>query len=138
MKEYINKNPFKERTIGFWIGLVAAAIAIISAIIYIAMCNADKFFSPVAFAMMLVGGLSFAAVMFTNFRTAVIIPGIFYVIGFGYALDFTLPPLSDVWNNVVFTSIGSKPMMLLAFSIIFFVCALLGIVTNFMKQKKDN
>lgn len=136
MREYFNKNPFERRTVGFWIGLGTAALAIISDIVYIAMCSGDKFFSTTAFVMMLIGGLLFVAVMFTNFRTAALLPALFYIIGFGFALDYTLPPLSDVWNGVVFTSIGSQPMTLLAFSIIFLVCVLLGIAASFMNMKK--
>ena len=136
MKEYFNKKPFKDRTIGFWIGLGTAALAIVSAILFIALDYGDKSFSVQAFALMLVGGLTFAAVMFTNFRTAALIPAILDVIGFGYSLDYTLPPLSDVWNGVNF--IGGNAMMGLAFCIIFLVCAILGIVTNFMNLKKVN
>ncbi|MCH5162048.1 MAG: hypothetical protein J1G38_00985 [Clostridiales bacterium] len=136
MKEYFNKKPFERRTVGFWIGLGAAVLAVISAIIYVAVCSGDKFFSGTAFAMMLVGGLLFAAVLFTNFRTAVFLPVLFYVIGFGMALDYTLPPFSDVMNGVVFISIGSEPKTLLAFTIIFLVCVVFGIVSNFMNMKK--
>lgn len=136
MKEYFNKNPFKDRTIGFWIGLGAAALAIVSSILFIALDYGDKSFSVQAFALMLVGGLTYAAVMFTNFKTVALIPAIFYVIGFGYSLDYTLPPLSDVWNGVNF--IGGNAFMGLAFCIIFLICTILGIVTNFMNTKKIN
>ena len=136
MKEFFNKKPFERRTVGFWIGLGTAALAIISAIIYAAVCGGDKFFSGAAFALMLVGGLLFAAVLFTNFRTAVFLPALFYVIGFGIALDYTLPPFSDVLNGVVFISIGSEPKTLLVFSIIFLACAFFGIISNFMNMKK--
>ncbi|MCH5351833.1 MAG: hypothetical protein J1F39_07700 [Clostridiales bacterium] len=136
--KYLNKYPFKDRTVGFWIGLGVAALAIISAILYIALCNSDKYFSTLVFVMMLVGGLTYATVMFTNFKIAALIPVVFYIIGFGFAIDFTLPPLSDVWNGVVFNSVGSNPIMLLTFSIIFLVCAIVGIATNFMNQKKEN
>lgn len=133
MKEYFNKNPFKDRTIGFWIGLGTAALAIISSVLYIAVDFGDKSFSIQAFVVMLIGGLSFALVMFTNFKTAALIPAVLYVIGFAFALDYTLPPLSDVWNGVNF--IGGNATAGLSFTIIFLVCTVLSIVSNFMKQK---
>ena len=87
MKEYFNVNPFKDRSIVFWLGVAAAAIAIISSVLYIAIDFGDKSFSIQAFVIMLVGGLSFALVMFTNFKTATVISAILYVVGLAFALD---------------------------------------------------
>lgn len=133
MKEYFNVNPFKDRSVGFWLGLAAAAVAIISSVLYIAVDFGDKSFSIQAFIIMLLGGLSFALVMFTNFKTATLVPSILYVVGFAYALDYTLPPLSDVWNGVNF--IGGNAAAGLSFTIAFLVCAILSIVSTFMEQR---
>lgn len=126
------KAPFKSRPVAFWIGLGAAALAIVSAIMLIALDYGDKTFSMDAFVCMLIGGIMFAAVVFIDMKLLPVIPGILYILGFAFELDATLPPLSDVWNGVNF--IGGNAMMGLTFTIIFAVCALISIVVCFMNQ----
>lgn len=127
-------HPFKDRTIGYYLNFAAAALAIVSAILLVAIDSGDKTCSMAAFAMMLVGGLSFAAVMFINIDILPVVPGIFYVLGFALELWATLPPLSDVWNGVNF--IGGNAYVGLVFTILFAVSAILSIVSNFMEQRK--
>ena len=128
----IIKSPFKSRPAAFWIGLGTAALAIVSAVMLIALDHGDKTFSATAFVCMLVGGITFAAVVFFDIELAAVVPGLLYVIGFAFELDATLPPLSDVWNGVNF--IGGNATMGLTFTVIFAVCALIAVVTCFMEQ----
>lgn len=127
-------HPFKQRTVGYYLGLAAAVLAIISSILLVAVDYGDKSCSMIGFALMLVGGISFVAVMFLDIKILTVIPGIFYVMGFAFELDATLPPLSDVWNGVNF--IGGNAYAGLAFTIIFFISAVLSIVSNFMEHRK--
>ncbi len=128
-------HPFKNRTVGYWLNLSAAAIAILSAILLVAVDSGDKTCSMSAFAMMLVGGLLFTAVMFVNIDILPVIPGIFYIAGFALELTATLPSLSDVWNGVNF--IGGNAYTGLAFTILFAVSVILSIVANFMNHCKQ-
>jgi len=134
MLKSIFVHPFKNRTVGYYLGLAAAAIAIVSSILLVAIDHGDKTCSMEAFAMMLVGGILFVSVMFIDIKVLPVIPGVFFIIGFALELCATLPSLSDVWNGVNF--IGGNAYTGLAFTIIFAVCALLSIVSNFMEQRK--
>lgn len=127
-------HPFKDRTVGYYLNFAAAALAIVSAILLVAIDSGDRTCSWTAFAMMLVGGLSFTAVMFINIELLPVLPGIFYVLGFAFELTATLPSLSDVWNGVNF--IGGNAYAGLAFTILFAVSAILSVVSNFMEQRK--
>ena len=51
------RNAFKNRTIGFYIGLAAAVIALVGAVLYIATDASDRTFTAVGFALMLAGPL---------------------------------------------------------------------------------
>ena len=124
-------HPFKQRTVAYYLGLGAAALAVIGAIVYAITDFGDKSFSETAFVVMLVGGLAYAGVMFTEFEFMTLIPSAMYVLGFAFALNAMLPPLSDVWNGVSF--IGGNAFVGLAFTIVFAVAAILGIVTAFME-----
>lgn len=132
----MNKNvfihPFKQRTIAYYIGLGVAALAVLGAVIYAAVDFGDKSFSTTAFVIMLIGGLSFALVMFIDISALVLIPSVMYVLGFAFALNAALPPLSDVWNGVNF--VGGNAYAGLAFTIIFAVSAISSIVIAFMNQ----
>lgn len=135
VKKYLT-SPLKNRTIGYWLGLVAAVLAIVSAIAFIAVDYSDeKTFSLTAFIIMLVGGCSFLLVAFTKFQFAPIVPCALYIAGFSLELQATLPSLSDVWNGVNF--IGGNGITGLVFTILFAVSAILSIVSNFMEQTKE-
>lgn len=128
-------HPFKDRTIGYYLNLAAAALAIVSAILLVAIDSGDRTCSWAASALMLAGGFSFVAVMFINIDILPVIPGIFYVLGFALELTATLPSLSDVWNGVNF--IGGNAFAGLAFTILFAVSVVLAIVANFMNHTKS-
>lgn len=127
-------HPFKDRTVGYYLNLAAATLAIISAILLVAIDHGDRTCSYTAFALMLVGGLTFVAVMFIDLDILTVIPGVFYVLGFSFELSVELPSLSDVWNGVNF--IGGNAYVGLAFTILFAVSAILAIVANFFNHRK--
>lgn len=127
-------HPFKQRTVAYYLGFGAAALAVIGAVIYAIVDFGDKSFSTAAFVIMLIGGLSFALVMFIDISALVLIPSVMYILGFAFALNAELPPLSDVWNGVNF--VGGNAYVGLAFTIIFAVCAIAAIVSCFMNQRK--
>lgn len=128
------KRFFENRTVGFWIGLVGACLSIVSAILWLVLDGADRTFDMLGFILMLVGGLSFALVIFTKFEFAPILPALCMVVGFALAINVDLPSLSDVWNGVNF--IGGNAVLGTTFSAIFLVCAILETVCCFMKESK--
>ena len=128
-------HPFKDRTLAYYLGFAAALFAIISSVLLMALDGGDKTCSVSAFVLMLVGGFTFVGTMFLNSELLPFIPVVLYIAGFACELDATLPSLSDVWNGVNF--IGGNAYMGLAFTCIFALCAIMGIVSNFMKYRKS-
>ena len=64
------RNSFKNRTIGFYIGLAAAAIAFVGAVLYVATDASDRTFSAAGFALMLVGAAVEIVVIFSDIKVA--------------------------------------------------------------------
>ena len=130
------KSAFKNRTIGFYIGLAAAVIALIGAILYIATDVSDRTFSAAGFALMIAGALVELLVVFSNFRFVPLICAGLYIAGFALTVNAALPSISDVWNGVNF--IGGNATLGIIFSVTFFVAAVAGIISCFMKGRAVN
>ena len=128
------KKFFADRTVGFWLGLAGAALALVSDLVWLIIDHADRTFDLVAFILILVGALSFALVVFTKFEFAPILPAIFLSVGQALALNVILPSVSDLWNGVNF--IGGNGVLGAIFAVIFIVCTVLEIVSCFMKERK--
>lgn len=134
LKKYM-VSPFKNRTVGYWIGLGAAGLAVLSSILMLIIDFGDRTCSIGAFVTMLVGGICFVSVMFFDFKFLPLIPSLLFILGFYLELDAALPSLSDMWNGVTF--IGGNGIMGLIFSVLFAISAIASIVSCFMKQTKE-
>lgn len=100
-----------------------------------AMDAMKKAGNPEAVVLSVLGGVLYLLlVSFLPFKFVPMIPAILYTAAFGYALQATLPPLSDVWNGVHF--IGGFAYMGLFYTIRFFVCAVASIVSCFFSYYK--
>lgn len=126
----------QKRTIVYYLGIAIALFAIVSGLSYYFYDYGDKTFADEAVVLMVTGGLVYlVCVSFLPFKFVPMIPAILYTVAFGFALEATLPPLSDVWNGVNF--IGGFAFMGLFYTIRFFVCALLSIVSCFFSDWKQ-
>lgn len=127
---------FKDRSVGFYIAMGVALLALIVDILYVALDHADtaRTFSWVGFALILVAFFSNALVIFTPFLFVPIVPSLLYSVGFGVILKACLPSISDIWNGVNF--IGGNGELGIVFSALFGVIAILGVVTCFLDMKK--
>lgn len=56
--------------------------------------------------------------------------------GFALTVNAALPSISDVWNGVNF--IGGNATLGIIFSVTFFVAAVAGIISCFMKERAVN
>ena len=129
------RNAFKNRTIGFYIGLAAAAIAFVGAVLYVATDAADRTFSAAGFALMLVGAAAEIVVIFSDIKVAPLVSALLYIVGFALTVNAALPSISDVWNGVHF--IGGNATLGIIFSVTFFISAAAGIVACFMKERAE-
>lgn len=127
---------FKDRSIGFYIAMGVALLALIVDILYVALDHADtaRTFTWVGFALVLVAFFSNALTIFTPLSFAPIVPSLLYSVSFGVILKACLPSISDIWNGVNF--IGGNGELGIVFSALFGVVAILGIVTCFLDMKK--
>lgn len=129
------KERFKGRTIGFWLGLGAAAAALTGNIAFIILAYGDKVFSIAVFILILVGVLSQGLVIFTDFKFAPLAPLAFFAVAAAINLYVGLPSMSDIWNGVVF--IGGRGDLAIVFSIVFFAVSAVSSAACYMQQKKE-
>lgn len=129
------RNSFKNRTIGFYIGLAAAAIAFVGAVLYVATDASDRTFSAAGFALMLVGAAVEIVVIFSDIKVAPLVSALLYIVGFALTVNAALPSISDVWNGVHF--IGGNATLGIIFSVTFFISAAAGIVACFMNERAE-
>lgn len=128
------KKAFENRGAGFYFSLAAAAVALIGAILYVVLDGSDRTFTLVGFILALAGAASTALVVFSRLSFAPFVPTALYAAAFGVVLRVAVPSLSDVLNKVNF--IGGNAAMGMAFAGVFFLCALLGMVSCFMGPVK--
>lgn len=129
---------FKQKTFGFWLAFVAAAVFLISDIIFLATDIGDRTFSFVTFIFILLGIAAQIAYAFIDHKLADPLPllsCVFYGVAIGQHWKLGLGTLSDVWNGVVF--VGGNAVAALTFGIIFTVCTVAAVAACFMKQKKN-
>lgn len=124
---------FKNRSLGFWIGLFASVLMLISNIAFIIYDDGDRTFSYLTFTLILVGVLSELLVIFKNYSFAPILPPVFFGGGLAIHLYLGLPTLSDVVNGVNF--IGGDPTAVIAFGVPFILGTVIAIVASFMDHE---
>lgn len=143
MKEFI-KKAFKDRTIGFYIGLGAAAVAFITGIVFIIIraVDADEAFflkSNDAFLfttiiLLIVGALSQGLVVFTDFKFAPMIPVVFYSLALGSYAYCAMFQLADLFTGISF--FGGSVGFAITFLVIFALCGIAAIYACFTDQKQ--
>lgn len=126
---------FQNRTIGFWITLVAAVIAVLGDVVFAIADRGDQTFSWATFFLILLGAIGGIAALFTDSEILSLLSSFCYAAGIGVHLVVGLPSVSDLWNHVNF--IGGNGAFVILFGGIFLLSGLLSCVSNFLKQKKD-
>ena len=133
------KNYFKNRTLGFWLAFGAAVLAFVSSIVYIIVYLAtagsaiDRVFSPLTFAMMLVGSLTAVAAEQLGFWFGRLVPAAFYSVAVAYHFMQTMYTMADAITGVAF--LGGNLTLALIFGILFAVAAIAHILSCFLGDK---
>ena len=128
-------SRFAGRRAGFYVSLVSAVLILAIDVAYIASDYGDRTFSPVTFALMLVGALLTIAYCITGFKFLDFIPAvscIVYGFAFGQHLILALESLSDVWNQVNF--VGGNATLGAVFAGLFLVPVVAAAVGAFMRE----
>lgn len=124
----------KNKTTGFYIGLVAAVLAIISSLIFTITNSSDRTFSIITVIFMVLGALAQLFNIFFDYKFSPIIPAILYSVGVSMHFNVGLETLSDVWNGVNY--IGGNANAVIIYGILFMIVTIAAIVTSFMEQRK--
>ena len=128
-------GAFKNRTIGFYMGLASAALTLIVAVVYVAVAASDRTFSSVGFAFLLAGTISEVLVIFTDFKFAPLGPTILISVGMGFSLVACLPTLMDVVNGINF--FGGNLAIAYAVPIALLLAVIVGCISTFMDMRKE-
>ena len=138
------KETFKDRTIGFWIGLAASGLFLISTIIFIILYSGDNvFFHPderdrvrIAWVctFFFIGVIFQGVAIITDLKFAQMIPVVFYSIGIGLYLYLAMFPIADFLMGVEFFG-GTLPSVI-AFAVIFLLGAVAAVISCFLNQRK--
>lgn len=133
LKETV-KRTFQTASAGFYIGLIAVALAVIGSVAYVLTDYGDRTFSWLIFALILVGAIVYLGAIFTDLVYLPLGSAILFSVGTAYQIYLALPTLSDIWNNVNF--IGGNTVQAVVFSIVFLLCTIGAIVSCFTKSRK--
>lgn len=129
-------NIFKNRTIGFWIGLSSSIIMLISSIAFIIYDYGDRTYSHFTVLLIILGVLFELAIVFKNNIFLPMLPSIFFGAALSIHLYLGLPTLSDIVNGVNF--IGGNASAVIIFGGLFIVGTIGALVSSFMKQTKED
>ena len=131
-----NRKPSgKERTFGMILLLIAAGIALVGSILYLALDHGDRTFSWLAFGFAL-GGVAVSTLpVLLRYKPLVILPAALYGASFALVLRVALPSLSDVWNHVNF--IGGNAALGMTFAGVYLIASIAAVLTAFTGVKRD-
>lgn len=139
MKTKLYEKFVKDRTVAYWLALAAAAVMLLTDIIFIATDIGDRTFSLLTFFLVLLGVIIEVVYVALDIKLLDFLPILScacYGIAVGNHWNLGLATLSDVWNGVVF--VGGNPKAAIAFGVIFFVGMVATVVSCFMNYKKNN
>lgn len=128
------KELLKGRTAGAWLGIAAAMAALAADIVYIATNYGDKTFSMAVFILVLAAAVMAVAAFVLPFADLSIISCLLLAGGAGMQCYVSMPTISDIWNNVVF--VGGDRLAAVLYLVLFCVCALALVVSQFLRQRK--
>lgn len=137
MKVFSVKAAFTDRSKGFYIGLVSAALLFVSAIVYLCYGLSVRLFVPGIFIVMLIGALTELLVIFTELPFMQLVPTLFGMLAFGLYLDERLEMFVLMWSGVYgMSETGAILWVVILILAIALVSSVLGIVSCFMLPRR--
>lgn len=127
-------KAFCDRTVGFWIGLVASVLMLVGDVAFLITDGADRTFSFLTFGLILAGVVCQALVVLLDWKVMPLLCAVCFGSALSYHLFLGLPTLSDVVNGVNY--IGGNPTAVVVFGGVFAVGTLLALCASFMNQRK--
>ena len=99
---------FRNKAIGFYIGILAGLAALALDISYFVMDYGDKTFSMWAFALVVAAVVAEGLILFLDWAILPLVPPILMGAAVGMHLYTAFPSISDLINNIVFIGGNSK------------------------------
>lgn len=129
------KKMFQNRSIGFYIGLVASVCLLVTSVAMVAVWG-DRTCSLYALIIGVVGALSFAGTLLTDIKVFPLVSALLCILATSFELYAVIPTFMDILNKVNFY--GGNHVAAIAFTIAFVGCSILNIVSCYMKQREDS
>jgi len=132
------KSVLKDRSKGFYLGTAAAGLSLATAVVYLIYALSVQLFQPVVFVMMLLGALSFALVMLTDWAVAPLIPTVLYGLSFGLHLFDRVEMFAYMATGIY--GMGEKGAILsvvVVLLVMSLISAVLGCISCFMAITKQ-
>jgi|GEM_PF-1462726 len=136
------KIDLKNRSLGFYLGLAAAVLALVGGIAYLIVYlntadpttgTLDRVFSYLTFGFLIGGAVLSLVGELSGLEFLVLPVTACYGVALAKHLVETAYPLADVFTKVPF--FGGNPTIAVAFAIIIAAIAILEVVSAFMKHK---
>ena len=128
------KTIFKNRTVGFYLGLIGCLAALIGAIGLVATDRGDITFSWITVILVALGVLFECLNATTDLAVAPLLCAVCFGCALSWHLYIGLPTLSDIWNGVNF--IGGNAQAVIVFGVFLAVATVFGVASCFMNQRK--
>ena len=131
------KELFKNRTLGFYLGLAGGFIALVTSIIYLVYALRVGLFVAWIFVFLLLGALSSLIVVFKDFSFAPLIPAIFYGLALGiHANDRVLMVAYMAKGVYGMGETGAILSVVITIFVLTFISIILACVSCFFNQRK--
>lgn len=129
-------SKLKGRPVLFYINLATAFLAIVSAIVFAIVDNADaNTFSVAVVVLMGCGGIAQIVSLFLPMPFMPFAPLALYSAAVGVHIDTILVSLSDLWTGVGLYNGNNE--IALVFLVLFAVCAIQAVVNCFMNKDSE-
>ncbi len=126
-----------KKTLGFYIGLISAAIALITGIALLIYGNAVKDFYAIPPVILIIGAVVAAVGLLKNIHFLAIVPGVCYMASVALYVTSQIGNISGRLSDTGFGATGTTLEMLIAFCVLMVAAAILALVASFMKQYQE-
>lgn len=123
---------FKNRTVGFYIGLLATALALVTAVLYTVLNIMDNQFNALVLILLLIGTAIGIASIFLEYRFIPMIEGLILAASFGVYIESSFVNAFNTMIGQAFHNVDFFVLLCVMFSMI----VLMSAVSNFMPQRK--
>ena len=127
----------KKKSLGFCIGFVSAAIALITAIVLLIYGGAVGDFYAIPSVILVIGAALGVVGLMKNIPALAICPGVCYMAALALYVTSQMGNISGRLSDTGFGATGTTLEMLITFCVLMVVATILALVASFMKQGKE-